>query len=441
MSNARWLSLVAACGAFLWLYHTLSPGDSNHPPTPIGGVAHASPRRFLPERTTPSLLGVDQDDVPEVVSRHSLTVQLHRDPRQAVPSTGALVARWDPSRAWPLPDELPDDPVTWALQDVWLSQTDPDRPPDPQQLDALDAALAEWPDSTDPWATLARIEARHLLYKADYEAALLDHNQALERWVDRGGEGPPPEAPEPWQAAELAHEADVLAATANVLGEDPWLASLAQLTAASLRMSWTAADTDEDAAVDDVFDVLHRSDDPLVLAAAVDLALGTRAAQDDVAVLEAVSDELPHDVAARLAWLQADAALATGDTAGAQARVEAGLFHVDAAGLGAEPVATALSQSLPPLVGLNHGSLADSLDAALTSLVWQCWDGLLAQDDPWVDNGTDYDVQLVALPGALTWTDATDDNPHLDCLIRETDALPRPDEPLAVELMVSTEAP
>ena len=65
-----------------------------------------------------------------------LVIRLGTDLREGLAVPVALEAEWSAERVWPYPDELPDDPVIFALQEVFAA-TDEDRD---AALDALDLA-------------------------------------------------------------------------------------------------------------------------------------------------------------------------------------------------------------------------------------------------------------------------------------------------------------
>jgi hypothetical protein len=345
------------------------------------------------------------------------SVRLVADLRDVLPSSGALVPTWDAERVWPLPQDLPEDDVVLALQDV-LASTGSARL---GALDALDAAIAEAEEPSNPWTLLAHIEAERTLGRLAYEEELAHHEAALVAWADAGGQGPLPDAPQPWSGWALGDDALQLAKMAEALDEDPLVADLASLTAAATWLDWNSDELDEDGAVETLLEVIDRSDDPAVLAGAVDLLVGTRPElpAETLEDLQALTSTLPDDVAVRLSWFVSDRWLEQGEAGPALTSLDRGIaVGAELEDLDAIEQVEAMQRARGAVVGSTLGKGGATTAEQLDALAWRCWTALQDEQDPWVQNGTDYSGTVVMLPGGLSeWTEWTDDNAHRHCMV------------------------
>lgn len=395
-------------------------------------VAPRSPR-VLPTRTV-AAAPVARPPIPDTVELEHV-VQLSPDPADVLPPSTALAPTWDPERVWPLPDALPDTPVVLALQEV-LALEPRDRA---EALDTLDLALLEAGTPRDPWTQLAHIEAERLLARATYDDELAHHEAALEAWAARGGRGPLPEAPAPWSASALAEDAEALALAIDAFDESPQVGELARLTAAAGWLDWTSDGIDEGQAVEMLLEVVDATDDPVVLAGAMDLLVGTDTALDDgdLATLQALAPRLPGDVALRVSWYVADQWLERGEPAASLRALDQGIDRgVESDEAQAHAVLDRLSGARGALLGLAHGVGGSTVRESLDALAWACWSRLVDEDAPWVTDGTDYAGTLVVLPAGARWVDWTDTNPHQDCMAAGLAQVPGARAPTRVRVAV-----
>jgi len=366
---------------------------------------------------------------------HSLWVFLSPDLKDAMPSAASLHASWHSGRVWPLPDELPDEPVIVALQEVLAADAE-DRE---DALDELDVTLEGAAESYDPWVLLARIEAERMLDRAAYDEAMQSHFDSLMAWAETGPEGKPPASPDPWAARAHGERAEALAQRVDETGADPLIGDLARLTAAASWLDWTADSIHEEDAVAVLFDVLDQSDDPDVRIGAVDLLVGTRAELPvgALAELEALLPGLPAEVAVRLSWFVADLHLDADRSADALRVLDVGVE------LGSElddpshsDVFSKLKHAQVALQGHIVGPGGDTVPEALDALAWHCLSQLVNAEDPWVSDGVDYAGTLLVLPTGAEWREWTDENPHRDCMVENVGSLPEPLFPTRIRVEV-----
>jgi len=399
----------------------------------------ATSKRTLPTRTLPAtdLDAASTDRPSPELLTVAVAIELSADLSSAILPATLLMPEWDPELAWPLPEDLPDDPVVLALQEVLSADIDTDD--HAEALDTLDLAMLDGPAPSDPWSHLAHIEAERQLVRAAYHDNLLDHNRRLVDWSQSGGMGPRPEAPGAWQATGLADEALNLALAIDAFDEDPAAADIARLTAAAVLLDWESGVFDEGTAVEAIFDVIHHTASPTALATATDLLVGTRTTLtgDQLAELTALSDQLPGPSASRLAWFVAGRHLAHDRPDDALNALDQG---IDAGTMSPADTLDSLQASLEAgrgaLLGITGRDGGRSLRESVQAAAWGCWGGLLEGDSAWVRDGTDYRALAIATPGGIQWVDWTDDNDHRRCLADTSDTFVLPDEPVQLRIEI-----
>ena len=398
-------------------------------------------KRQLPTRTffTSEAAALEPSALPLV----SVEVALSRQSTDAILPPSLLMPEWDPELAWPLPEDLSDDPVIFALQDVMATASDTEQ--FAETLDELDVALIDSPvpsDATDPWAFVARLEAERQLARADYHDDLLDHDQRLIEWSDGGGHGERPDTPAAWQADGLASDAMALAESIDAHADNPEAADIARLTAASVYLDWESGSFNETLGSAAVLDVIHHSSDPAMLAAAIDLLVGTTVELPDstLAELSLLSDELPAPTATRLAWFLAGRQLDAGRPEDALKSLDAGIAAsttYTANTLDTVWARSALEAGRGSLLGMTGRVGGRSLPESVQAAAWQCWGVLMEAGDAWVTDGTAYELRAVVGPDGVQWLDSTDQNAHGSCLTAESQNFIRPDQP--VQLLIQIE--
>ena len=420
------------CGALAFLLGTVgssTPADAVDTPRPtVRPERRPTVRRVVAPTPRPPAPVLEPVELEHVIT-------LTTDLRDALPASATFIPVWDAERLWPLPDDLPDDQVVFALQEVFSARGD-ERD---AALDTLDLALLDADLPADPWVQLAHLEAERTLARAAYEDDLLQHEARLVAWAEAGGHDAMPDAPEPWSSADIGDDAEHLALAIDAFGEDPDAADLARLTAAAGWLDWTSDEIDEDSAIEALFAVIDRTDDPVLLAGAVDLLVGTDTTLPDggLADLEALLPRLPDDVAMRLSWFVADRWLQDGEAEAALRVLDHGIAAgVEAEGPQVDGTLDVLQQVRGAVYGHVFGPGGDSVTDALDTLAWHCWSELLESDEPWVADGTDYSGTVVLLPGGVHWTDWTDDNAHGACMMDGAAAIPLPSVPTRVHMHI-----
>ena len=427
------LTLVTlGCGLIAFFLGTASRPAPSHASATVQAPTFSAVRtttRAAPARVRAGPVGT----VAMRAVHHEQVIRLTRDLRNAVAHYPMLDASWDAERIWPLPDELPDDPVLLALQESFIaSETEHEA-----MLDTLDDALATAPRAEHPWTRLAHLEAERRLYRAEHEASLAQHTDQLAAWMDGGGHSTMPPAPDAWSGIELGIDAHLLAQEADAVGEDPMVADLARLTAASLWLDQTTDVEYERRAQALLLEVVEDADDPAVLAGAVNLLVGTHTAlpEGDLDELMALLPELPADAAVRLAWFTSDRWLQAGDAHAAVQAMDAGID----AGLATDsPAITALLddifQSRATVLDHLQGAPGPTAPDTISTMAWHCWTQLQARDDPWVLDGTDYAGALHVGPDGVRWSEWTDQNPHQECMTALIDRVEAPDSPAVIDV-------
>ena len=410
---------AASCGLLAFLLGTVGR------PTPTRAMraVRVVDRSFQPAVPSRPRVLQERNEAPRndaaiAPVQRSIVIRLGTDLRLGMTALPVLDPEWDPERVWPLPDELPDDPILFALQDALLA-TDDTRD---AALDALDAQLGEAGNPASGWVALAHLEAERLLEKAAYASALDEHNDALWSWADGGGLGPMPEPPQPWSSAALGKDARTLARDVDGWGQDPALGDLARLTAASAWLDWTAEPELEAAAGSLLIDVIDHSNDPEVLAGAVDLLVGSRVdlSAESLDELTALMPELSDQTARRLAGFLSGRFLEQGDSNRALEVLEVGLLEgIAMESTESTPILEGLQRTRATLIARLGGPIDSTADAMIDALAWQCWLDLQTNDDRWVVDGTDYAGTLLLTKAGARWIEWTDQNPHQDCMVEE----------------------
>lgn len=424
-------ALGAALAFLLGTVGTSSPADAEASPLAAAPTDRPRPivRRVAEHRS-------EHVRLPVPVRMLSHTVTLSLDVSDALTTSTAIAPGWDAERVWPLPDELPEHSVLFALQDVFAAD-DTDRS---DALDELDAVLMDAGPASEPWVQLAVIEAERTLARAAYDDAIVHHEAELEAWAAAGGVGPLPEPPVPWSAVSLGSDAHALSMAVDVFQDDPMAGNLARLTAAASWLDWTSDDIDEARAVELLVEVLDRSDDPLVVASAADLLVGTATDLPEGALsdLEDRIPQLPEDVAMRVAWFAADRHLASDDPSTALRVLDLGIEAGSMARSSDDAaVLDTLQQARSAVFGQVFGPGGQTLPDALDALAWHCWSRMVTIDEAWVADGTDYEGTLLMVPSGPHWMDWTDDNPHRDCLVEGSEHLPSTAVPTQIRFRVA----
>ena len=426
------LGSIAALMAFIL-------GTSGSPADAVSRPPQASTKHRLPTRTHTRV--VDQatarDDAE--LPRVAVSVELSHDLSDAILPPSLLMPEWDPELAWPMPEELPDDSVVFALQDVMLTESGTDLYED--ALDELDLALVHSPSPSDPWAYVARLEAERQLARASYHDDLIDHDQRLIEWSDSGGHGPRPDLPAAWTAEGLASDALELARSIDAHADDPEAADVARLTAASVLLDWESASFNENIGADAVLDVIHHTNDPAMLAAAIDLLVGTTVELSDATLdeLNQVSSDLPAPTATRLAWFLAGRYLAAGSPEDALAAIDDGIANstsYTADTLDTMWARDALTAGRGSLLGMSGRIGGRSLHESVQAAAWHCWVKLIEADDAWTVDGTAYQARAVVSPDGVQWLDQTDENPHFDCISDMSRSIVLPQQPVQLQIEI-----
>lgn len=430
---------VATLVLLLWMGGRASKADAvSHPP-------QTATKRRLQARTHMDITDAELRAAAEEAAPLpwiGVSVELSHTPSDAILPPSLLMPEWDPELAWPMPEYLPDDSVVFALQEVMSTESGTDH--HAEALDELDLALVDSGHPIDPWAQVAHLEAERQLARASYHDDLVDHDQRLIEWSDGGKHGPHPHVPAAWNADGLASEALDLAESIDASSDDPEVADIARLTAASVLLDWESASFHEAQGADAVIDVIHHTDDPATLAAAIDLLVGTTTELSDATLdeLSMLSDELPAPTATRLAWFLAGRHLTAGSPEEALASLDDGIAKsttYSADTLDTMWARAALEAGRGALLGMSGRTGGRSLHESVQAAAWHCWAELLDAKDVWAVDGTDYQAIAVVRPTGVEWVDQTDENPHSRCLSARSDSFILPDHPVQLQIDIGIE--
>jgi hypothetical protein len=431
-SKTRWLGGILAFGFVAWTLMEETESTSDNTPR----VRQPEPRRHRRVVLPPP--SADQNAGPD---KTRITVHLTRSPR--LRQQIDLPTTFDPQSLIPMPDEdlLPDTEAAEALQDLLAADGQDRTDAVDEFIDAAFSADGPGPNAANPWSMVVELEAERLAIESDFLAEQA-HEMAVLRRISQSGTEANIQALQDLPLV-VKRNVDMIEFALEVADtqEDAEVGAIARLYAAQALSDWDSDWFSEHRSQEVLLDALHSTDDPTIIDTTVEMLTplsATPLAPEDLAILEDSWDVITPELRAPLARFMLDQRYAAGEPAQATAwadRFETELLSGHEWGGDTGNRWWELDEARDRLAADMDTPAAD-YRAGFDLLARKCWS---AQKG--VNNASMSGTASMRWSWDGDWSTAGGDTDHsvLGCIADRSDAIPAPDGPTDVELVLRIE--